>query len=229
MVKYSRSDGSDGERMTKRARSDSSATDQTSRAHGSLDLLADSEWRGLRPIGASVRDVAFRTSKLFDVLMNAPNVWLFQAVCANSSDTQLIPHAICAGQRIILVDSVIWPPGNYSIVQPTGHVYCDGRYTGQSIAPFALAVVRWQQVLSGEHQVTGLVVVHPNGEGGVGLSGELPPSLDWTLAHDAVQDVRRLLPPETLDTSLEALAALQGASVPSTAEVAKETVAFPTQ
>jgi len=196
------------------ARSQSSATGRSGRAYGNLDRLTDSERRGLRPIGESVREVASRTATLFDPLMDTRNVRVFQAVCAIGSDAQRIPHAICAGRRVIFVDSVRWPPGIYTLAETTGRVHCDGLYIGQSIAPLITAVKTWQDVLP-RHEVSALVVVHPNGEGGVGLYGKVPQNFAWTLAHDAVHDVRRLLPPATRATSRAATAALRDASGPA--------------
>ena len=204
--------------MTKPARPRSSVADRSGRAFGSLAPLADSERRGLRPIGASVREVADRTAILFDAVMRSKNVRLFRAVCADGPDAQPIPHVICAGRRVILVDSVTWPPGAYTVAE-SGHVHCDGQYIGQSVVPLRSAVGRWREVLPIGYLVTGLVVVHPNGEGGVGLYGDLPPDVGWSLAHDALHDVRQLLPPDSQRTSSAALAKLKKASGSPTLEV----------
>jgi hypothetical protein len=193
--------------------------DRSGRAYGSLALLTDSERRGLRPIGASVREVADRTAMLFDTVMKkSRNVRLFRAVCADGRDALRIPHVICAGRRVILVDSVTWPPGAYTVAE-SGHVHCDGQYIGQSVAPLACAVAGWREMLPDGHLVTGLVVVHPNGEGGIGLYGDLPSEVGWSLAHDAVHDVCRLLPPDSQRTSSVALARLRDASGSPTTEV----------
>src|ERR1051326_6498301 len=102
--------------MTRPARP--SVADRSGRAYGSLALLTDSERRGLRPIGASVREVADRTAMLFDTVMKkSRNVRLFRAVCADGRDALRIPHVICAGRRVILVDSVTWPPGAYTVAE----------------------------------------------------------------------------------------------------------------
>src|SRR5690242_14293000 len=78
--------------MTKLARPPSSVADRSGRVYGSLAPLADSERRGLRPIGASVREVADRTAILFDPVMKSKNVRLFRAVCTDGRDAQRIPH-----------------------------------------------------------------------------------------------------------------------------------------
>lgn len=190
------------------ARSDSS---KSGRSYGSLDFLIDRESRGLRPIGESVRDVAERTSELFDALLNLPNVRLFRGVWISEADADLIPHAVCAGRQIILVDSVTWPPGSYTVAQLTGQVHCDGAYIGQSIKPLVSAITFWRDALP-RHEVSALIVVHPDGRGGVGLRGPLPSELRWTLASDAVRELRGLLPSTSAPASRAAVTKLRAAT-----------------
>ena len=84
------------------------ATVAPGRWYGSLDTVTDSERRGLRPIGMTAREVAARTGVLLRAL---PGALVFQGVRPAAEELPRIPHAISAGRRLILVESVAWPAG----------------------------------------------------------------------------------------------------------------------
>src|SRR5215471_8434070 len=85
------------------------------RYFGDLNAITDSEQRPLRPIGSTAREVAARTG----VLLTDPGL-------------PLVPHVISAGRRLVLVESVAWPPGRYE-TSADGRILCDGVYIGQSV------------------------------------------------------------------------------------------------
>src|SRR6516162_8910334 len=88
------------------------ATALPGRCHGSLDVITDSERRGLRPIGTTAREVAARTGALLNDLLALPGVRIFQGVRPDAApDMPRIPHAVSAGRQLILIESVAWPPG----------------------------------------------------------------------------------------------------------------------
>ena len=64
-----------------------------------------------------------------------PGVRIFQGVRpAAAEDLPRIPHAISAGRRLILIESVAWPPGRYQ-ARADDRIHCDGTYIGQSVLP----------------------------------------------------------------------------------------------
>lgn len=176
--------------------------------HGSLDAITDSERRPLRPIGTTALDVAARTDVLLSSLVTAPEIRIFHGVRPASGSAPLISHAICVGRRLILVESVAWPPGWYD-TETDGRINCDGVYIGQSAGPLVEAVVRWRALLPIGHRVKAVVVVHRSTDGDLRLpaSGEI----GWVLAEDAVRDLRELLP-HRRQTSVRAVAALIAAT-----------------
>ena len=113
----------------------------------------------------------------------------------------------------ILVDSVAWPPGEYATM-PTGQIYCDGRYIGQSVLPMINAVRFWRGFLPTGHQVTGLIVIHPTPDAGPAPTPPAPTSADlfWSRADEAVRDLGGRLPPGQQPVSLQALNALVAAT-----------------
>src|SRR5258708_6186569 len=79
-------------------------------SHGSLDAITDSEHRPLRPIGATAREVAARTTDLLTELLTLPGVRIFQGVRHAVAGVPCIGHAVNSGCRLVLVESVAWPP-----------------------------------------------------------------------------------------------------------------------
>ncbi len=158
------------------------------RAHGSLDGIADSERRGLRPIGTTAREVATRTGALLADLLAFPYVWTFLGVGLAGADAQAIPHAISAGPHLILVESVAWPPGNY-VMSADGRIHCDGVYIGQSASALARAVRCWQRILPPDHQVRAVIVVHRAIDGAMDLPAPNE-DLSWVLAEEASRHIR---------------------------------------
>jgi hypothetical protein len=170
------------------------------RLHGSLDAIADSERRALRPIGTTARDVAERTGGLLTGLLDRPGLWVFQGIRPTTALSPRLPHAISAGRQLILVDSVAWPPGRYTTTA-AGRIHCDGVYIGQSVAPLLAAIEHWRAILSRGHQVSALVVVHPTTQGALTLPVG-PCGLGWSRACDAVRSLDGLLSHDHQPTSL---------------------------
>jgi hypothetical protein len=183
------------------------------RSLGNLDEVTDSERRALRPIGTTAHEIAVLTAKLLSELLALPSVRIFHGVRPADANQPRIPHAISAGHQLILVDSVAWPPGKYTTA-PTGQIYCDSRYIGQSVLPLIAAVRHWRTVLPTDHQVSGLVIVHPTPGRALAPAPPAPTSSDlfWARAHEAVRDLSSRLPPGRQPVSLPAMKALVAAT-----------------
>ncbi len=180
--------------------------------HGSLATITDSERRTLRPIGTTAYEVAARTGELLGALPAGPGIRIFQGVRpAAAEDLPRIPHAICAGRELILVESVAWPPGHYQ-VDPADRIHCDGMYTGQSVRPLVNAVRYWRAILPRGHRVSALVVVHPAGEGDPVLPAGTTAGLAWSGAGAATAAIRARLPRGRSPGSPRAVAALIAAT-----------------
>ncbi|HEY7144276.1 MAG TPA: hypothetical protein VH637_08515 [Streptosporangiaceae bacterium] len=197
--------------LTRRNRAQvSQAALSPSRYHGSLDAITDSERRALRPIGLSAYEVAVRTGALLAVLAAVPGVRIFQGVRAADGDLPRIAHAVSAGRRLLLVESVAWPPGRYAAAA-NGRIYCDGAYTGQSVRPLLAAVRYWRATLPPRHQVRALIVVHLITEGALALPSA-GPDLGWIRADDAASGLRVFLPRRRQAISSGAVAVLVAAT-----------------
>ena len=181
------------------------------RCHGSLEAIADSERRALRSIGAPAREVAAWTGVLLAELLAVPGVRIFQGVQASAGESPRIPHAVSAGRRLILVESVAWPAGRY-VMMGDGRVHCDGVYIGQSARPLAAAVRHWREALPAGHRVSAVVVVHLAGEGGLALPPAAGRDLAWARATEAVCCIRAELPGRRQAVSMRAVAALVAAT-----------------
>jgi hypothetical protein len=192
------------------------------RSYGSLDAITDSERRALRPIGVTAREAAAKTSVLLADLLAIPGVRIFQGVCPAAAEAPRISHAVNSGCRVILVESVAWPPGQY-VVMPTGRIHCDEEYIGQSVRPLISAVRRWRSALPRGHRVSAMVVVHPTAGGAPSLPPAQTTDLTWTQPATAVRDIRASLPSGQQAVSIRAVAALASAS----AEEAREKGARP--
>jgi len=188
------------------------ATVAPGRCHGSLDMVTDSERRALRPIGMTAYEVAALTDVLLAVLLARPGIRIFQGVPpAPGQDMPRIPHAVSAGRQLVLVESVAWPPGQYT-AGAGGRIRCDGIYIGQSVLPLVNAVRCWRDALPRGHQVSALVVVHPIAEGDLVLPAVTAQELAWTRADDAVRDIRARLLRRRQAPSPRAVAALVAAT-----------------
>lgn len=174
-------------------------------------MITDSERRTLRPIGTTAHEVAARTGVMLGALPAGPGVRIFQGVRPAAEDLPRIPHAICAGRQLILVESVAWPPGRYQDGQD-GRIHCDGMYIGQSVWPLVNAARYWRGTLPRGHRVSALVVVHPTGEGDLVLPAGTTAELAWTSAGDAVAAIRDRLPRGRPRGSARAVAALIAAT-----------------
>jgi hypothetical protein len=183
----------------------------STRYYGNLDAITDSERRALRPIGSSAHEVAVRSGALLAALMALPNVRIFQGVRPADADLPRIPHAINAGRRLLLVESVAWPPGRY-VTAANGRIYCDGAYIGQSVRPLLAAIGHWRETLPPGHWVRALVIVHPTIEGELVLPPPTSPDLAWACAHNAISVIQARLPRGRQPVSNRAIAALVAAT-----------------
>jgi len=179
------------------------------RRHGSLDVMADSERRALRPIGMSAYEAAARTDVLL-LDLAVPDLRIFQGLRAGDHGEPPIGHAVNAGRQVVLIDSVAWPSGRYS-ASNHGLVHCDGTYIGQSVTPLLDAVSHWRRRLPRGHQVSALVVVHA-----IDLAGPLSlpapaPDLGWACAADALRNVKARLGRRQRRVGGQAVAALAAA------------------
>lgn len=170
----------------------------------------DSERRPLRPIGATAREVAARTGELLAELLTLPSVRIFEGVRPTSADLPRIAHAVNAGCRLVLVESVAWPPGRY-VATSAGYIHCDGVYTGQSAGPLMAAVRHWRAILPRGHRVKAIVVVYPTDQGVLSLPGPSAHGVAWTRSAEVVSDIRAYLPAGRIAISLHAVAALAAA------------------
>lgn len=177
------------------------------RFYGSLDAITDSERRALRSIGMTAREAAAKTSVLLADLLALPGVRIFQGVRPALAEVPRIPHAINSGFRVVLVDSVAWPPGQYAVM-PTGRIHCDGVYIGQSVRPLVSAVQHWRSALPRGHRVSAMVVVHPMADGVVGLPSPQAKDVAWARADSAVRALRACLPRHQPTASVRAVAEL---------------------
>jgi hypothetical protein len=184
------------------------------RCHGSLDMITDSERRGLRPIERSAREVAASTFDLLADLLELPGIQMFQGVRAPVTDVPRTPLAISAGRQLVLVESVAWPSGRYATTR-SGRILSDGVYIGQSVRPLLATIRDWQESLSSSHRVSGVVVVHPlAGDGDLTLPAKANPGLAWARASEAVGCIRARLPRGGRHpVSMRAVAALVAATV----------------
>ena len=187
------------------------ATMLSRRCHGNLDAITDSERRALRPIGTTVHEVAARTGVLLAELFALPGVRIFQGVRPTAADLPRIPHVISAGHRLVLVESVAWPPGRY-VTRAAGRIHCDGMYIGQSARPLIAAVQHWRETLPRGHRISALVVVHATIEGDLVLPAASGRDLAWARASDAVPYIRAHLLRGRQAVSTRAVAALVAAT-----------------
>jgi len=188
-----------------------SAGSPSSRWHGSLASITDSERRALRPIDITAHEAAVRTGDILTGLFALPSVHIFQGVRPTTVDLPRIPHAVSAGRQVVLVESVAWPPGRY-VVTVGGRIYCDGTYIGQSARQLMAAVRSWRESLPSGHRVIGLVVVHSCAEGELALPRAVTRDIAWTHAGDAVAEIRARLPRRLDQASVRAVAALIAAT-----------------
>jgi hypothetical protein len=159
------------------------------RYFGNLNAITDSEQRPLRPIGSTAREVAARTGVLLTDLASDPSVRIFHGVRPADPSLPLVPHAISAGRRLVLVESVAWPPGRYE-AGPDGRIRCDGIYIGQSVQALRTAARQWAGLLPRNHRVMAAVVVHRTAKGEITLPAGRPKDLTWVLADNAIAELR---------------------------------------
>jgi hypothetical protein len=177
------------------------------RHHGDLSAIDRSGQRPLRPIGATVGEVAERTDDLLTALTTVPNVRIFRGFRPAGTTLPLTSHAVSAGRTLILVESVAWPPGWYR-TGADGRIHCDGQYIGQSVEDLLAAIRSVQAALPRRHRVSALVVVYRTGTGRYALptaTGELA----WMLAGEAPRYLAERLARDPVTVSRHAVAALR--------------------
>ena len=184
---------------------------------GNLDRVTDSERNALRPIGTTARAAAQRTGALLAGQLALPGVLIFRGVQPEDDEIPRIPHVVFAGRKVVLVESVTWPPGSYRTTED-GRVHCDGVYIGQSVAPLLTAVTYWREALPPGHAVSAVVVVHRGGDGGLTLPRNRTREVTWASTDDAVRAVLRQLLGDRRGISPAALLALSGAAARAAGE-----------
>lgn len=181
------------------------------RVHGTLDQIIDTERRALRPIGTTAHEVAACTGSLLTGLLTRPGVQIFRGVRSSAAGGPRIAHAVSLGHRLMLIESVAWPPGCYTAMDGD-QIHCDGVYIGQSVRPLIAAVQHWRGLLPAGHEVSGLVVVHPGAGGELTLPPGAGGDLIWVRAENAVRVIRSQLPRRRPPVSVKAVAALLAAA-----------------
>jgi hypothetical protein len=181
------------------------------RYFGNLNGITDSEQRPLRPIGSTAREVAARTGILLTDLASDPSVRIFHGVRPADPSLPLVPHAISAGRRLVLVESVSWPPGRYEAGQD-GRIHCDGTYIGQSTAALRTVARQWAALLPRNHRVMAAVVVHRAAKGEITLPAGGPKDLTWVLADNAIDGLRPCIAGGGRSVSRNAVATLMAAT-----------------
>lgn len=160
------------------------------RVRGTLDTLVDDENRLLRPIGMSVREAAARTGDLLGRLADTPGVRVFAGVRPTKRSPR-IGFAVCTASHVLLVESVAWPAGAYTVT-PQGRVLCDGTYIGQSVHPL-LGSVRVLRRLVHRRQIGAVVVVHPSGGETPTLPARSPAGPAWLTPDEVRSHIARRL------------------------------------
>jgi hypothetical protein len=181
------------------------------RYFGNLNAITDSEHRPLRPIGSTTREVAARTGVLLTDLAADPSVRIFHGVRPVDPSLPLVPHAISAGRRLVLVESVAWPPGQYE-ASPDGRILCDGIYIGQSVRALRTAARQWAGLLPRNHRVMAAVIVHRTAKGEMTLPAGGPKDLVWVLADNAIAELRPRIAGGGRAVSRNAVATLMAAT-----------------
>ena len=181
------------------------------RYFGNLDAITDSEHRPLRPIGSTAREVAAQTGVLLIDLAADPSVRIFHGVRPAGPSLPLVPHAISAGRRLVLVESVAWPPGRYE-ADPDGRILCDGIYIGQSVQALRTVARQWAGLLPRNHRVMAAVVVHRTAKGEITLPTSRPEDLTWVLADNAIAELRPCITGGGRAVSRNAVATLMAAT-----------------
>ncbi|MEU4242605.1 hypothetical protein [Actinoplanes sp. NPDC026619] len=160
------------------------------RLRGTLDGLTDDESRSLRPIGMSVREAAARTGEILDRLAGTPGVRVDAGVRI-AKRAPKIGFAVSTASHLLLVESVAWPSGAYTVL-PEGGVLCDGTYIGQSVQPLLGAVRRLRRTVP-RRRIGALVVVHPSDAGAPSLPAWSPGGPAWLPPAEVRTHVARRL------------------------------------
>ena len=114
--------------------------------------------------------------------LSLPGLHIFRGLRSPGLPGPPVAHGVAVGRSVVLIESVAWPPGRYSVAE-TGAVLCDGIRTGQSINYLRQAVGGWELGLSAAYRVSALVVIH--GEGQI-LLPEAVERVCWVRSEDLV-------------------------------------------
>jgi hypothetical protein len=151
------------------------------RTYGDLSA-ADDDHRALRPVGVGCREVAARTDDVLAALTEIPSVRIFRGIRPTGARRSVAAHAVSAGRLLVLVESVAWPPGTYT-VDAAGRVRCGEHLIGQSTRPLAAAVRALRVVLPFDHRVTAVVAVGRSGAGDYRLPADTR-LMSWVFADE---------------------------------------------
>lgn len=151
------------------------------RTYGDLSA-ADDDHRALRPVGAGCLEVAARTDGTLAALTEIPSVRIFRGIRPTGARRSVAAHAVSAGRLLILVESVAWPPGTYTL-DTLGGVHCGEHPIGQSAQPLTAAVRALRVVLPVDHRVSAVVTVRRSGPGAYQLPADTR-LVSWVFAEE---------------------------------------------
>jgi hypothetical protein len=101
-------------------------------------------------------------------LTKVPEARIFHSLALPGSVFADIHHAVLSGNRLVLVESKLWPPGRYSTDSSGELLRNGGRFRGGS-SQLSTAIEAYQKLLP-EAEIRGALVIYPNRSGMV--SGE---------------------------------------------------------
>jgi hypothetical protein len=128
------------------------------------------------------------TNRLLDrYLTRIPAARVFHQVTWPGSAHAEIDHAVLCGHRLVLIDSVIWPEGKYS-VDRSGYVHRDGKSFGGGAFVLGEATRAFQLLLP-RLEVRGVLLVWPETSGNAPSSTWNGTDVAVTGAEDFVREV----------------------------------------
>jgi hypothetical protein len=175
------------------------------RTYGDLSTV-DDDHRALRPVGADSLEVAAHTDEMLAALTELPSVRIFRGIRPTGARRCVAAHAVSAGRLLILVESVAWPPGTYTVDAP-GRVHCGEYQIGQSVHPLTAAVRALRVLLPFDHRVNAVVAVRRTGPGVYHLPADTG-QVSWVFAEDLGDFLYRRLRKYPRTVSRRTIAAL---------------------
>ena len=146
------------------------------------------------------------TGELLDnYVTRIPSARIFHSLAWPGSATADVDHAVLCGQRLVLVDSKRWEPGDYTF-DSDGNLMRAGRPFLGSQVRLPHAVAAYQRLLP-QCDVRGVVLIHPNRPGTVSISASPWPKMQALTAHGFVTQTCAWLAgqPDMIDTRAVAL------------------------